>query len=58
MEKLAEGLSIKEIASLLNVNAKTVSTYRTRLLNKLNLKSNAELTAYCLKNGLIKMDVS
>jgi DNA-binding NarL/FixJ family response regulator len=36
------------------LSAKTVSTYRTRLLEKLNLKSNAELMRYAIQNGLIE----
>jgi len=57
MEKLARGMSIKEISVALNLNAKTVTTYRTRLLKKLDLTSNAELTAYCLRHGVIEMEV-
>jgi DNA-binding NarL/FixJ family response regulator len=38
---------------LMNLNAKTVSTYRARVLRKLNLQSNAELIAYCLRRGLV-----
>jgi DNA-binding NarL/FixJ family response regulator len=36
------------------VSAKTVSTYRTRLLEKLNLKTNAELMRYAIDHGLIE----
>lgn len=50
---LAEGRSITDIASLLNVNATTVSTYRSRILSKMNLKTNAQMTQYALEHNLI-----
>lgn len=43
---LASGTSIADIATALSVNASTVSTYRSRILEKMNMKSNAELTMY------------
>jgi DNA-binding NarL/FixJ family response regulator len=43
---LASGVSITDIAAALSVNASTVSTYRSRILEKMNMKSNAELTMY------------
>jgi PAS domain S-box-containing protein len=46
------GKSVKEIATGLALSEKTVSTYRTRILTKLNLKSTAELMRYALKNGI------
>jgi two-component system, NarL family, invasion response regulator UvrY len=52
---LARGVSVKEIAESLFLSPKTVSTYRTRVLAKLNVSSNAELTAYALRNGLIEL---
>lgn len=58
MQRIAEGKSIKEIATAMNVNAKTVSTYRARVLKKLGLRSNAELTAYCLRRQLVTIDDS
>lgn len=54
LHKLATGKSVTEIADELFISVKSVSTYRSRLLTKLNLKSNAELTYYALKNGLIE----
>lgn len=51
--QLAKGTSVSEIASSLNLSVKTVSTYRSRLLEKLCLSSNAELAAYAIRNGLI-----
>ncbi len=53
MFRLASGHRLSEIASELNLSPKTVSVYRTRVLEKLGLQSNAELTAYCLRNGLL-----
>jgi DNA-binding NarL/FixJ family response regulator len=43
---LASGTSIADIAVALSVNASTVSTYRSRILEKMNMRSNAELTMY------------
>ena len=51
--KLAGGLSPTEIATELNISIKTVSTYRTRILEKMSLKTNADLTYYAIKNGLV-----
>ncbi|HSI37679.1 MAG TPA: response regulator transcription factor [Methylotenera sp.] len=51
--KLAGGLSPTEIAGELNISIKTVSTYRTRILEKMSLKTNADLTYYAIKNGLV-----
>jgi DNA-binding NarL/FixJ family response regulator len=50
---LARGRSVGEVAEAMALSAKTVSTYRTRLLLKLKLHSNSELTYYALKNGLM-----
>lgn len=51
--KLARGETAGEIAKALSLSVKTVSTYRTRLLEKMNLSSNSDLTYYALKNRLI-----
>lgn len=51
---IAAGRSISEIAKDLNLSAKTVSTYRTRLLTKLRLHSNVELARYAAEHGLVK----
>jgi DNA-binding NarL/FixJ family response regulator len=50
---IAAGKSVKEIAAELSLSVKTVSTYRARLLEKMNLGTNAELMHYALQNGLI-----
>lgn len=52
-QMLAAGTPIKEIASTLFISAATVSTYRTRVLTKLALDSNADLVRYALEHSLI-----
>jgi DNA-binding NarL/FixJ family response regulator len=52
--KLAAGRSVGDIADELFLSNKTVSTYRSRILEKMNAKSNADLTYYAIKNGLIQ----
>ncbi|MGC3973502.1 MAG: response regulator transcription factor [Nitrospira sp.] len=52
-QMLAAGTPIKEIAGSLFISAATVSTYRTRVLTKLGLDSNAELVRYALEHSLI-----
>ena len=51
--RLARGESVSGIADTLNLSVKTVSTYRSRLLEKLEVASNAELAAYALRHGLM-----
>jgi len=51
--RLARGESVTEIGRALHLSVKTISTYRTRLLEKLGVSSNAELAAYAIRNGLI-----
>ena len=50
---IAEGKTISEIATQLSLGATTVSTYRARILEKMNMKTNADLTRYALENKLI-----
>lgn len=50
---LSGGKSVSEIAAQLSLSVTTVSTYRARILEKMNMKSNAELTRYALEKGLI-----
>jgi len=52
---IAIGKSIKEIANELILSEKTISTYRNRILKKLNLKNNAEIIYYAIKNKLINI---
>jgi len=56
MIMLVEGLTSSEISQNLNLSIKTVSTYRTRLLQKMNLKNNAQLTYYAVKHKLISQE--
>ena len=51
--KLATGETAGSIAEHLSLSVKTVSTYRSRLMEKMNLASNSDLTYYALKNKLI-----
>jgi len=51
--KLAKGEAVTQIAEELFLSVKTVSTYRTRILAKMGLKTNADLTYYAIKNQLI-----
>lgn len=53
MIKLANGKTLQEIGDELLISIKTVSTYRTRVMGKLKLHKNSELTRYCLSNQLI-----
>ena len=52
--KLATGTTVSEVARELSLSVKTVSTYRSRVLEKMRLRSNADITTYALKNGLIQ----
>jgi two-component system, NarL family, invasion response regulator UvrY len=51
--QLAAGKTVTAIGDELCLSVKTVSTYRTRILEKMNLSRNAELTAYALRNNLM-----
>lgn len=53
MTAIARGQSLKEIAAELSLSAKTVGTYHTRLLAKLGLKSDVEVTRYAILNKLV-----
>ncbi len=50
---IASGNSLSQIAIELNLSVKTVSTYRARILEKMNLKSNVELTHYAIRHHLV-----
>jgi two-component system invasion response regulator UvrY len=53
MYMIASGKTVTEIAEELNLSVKTISTYRARILEKMNMKTNAELTRYAFQNSLI-----
>jgi len=52
--KLASGNAVSEIARELCLSVKTVSTYRARILEKLHLRTNADLTSYAMRNEIIQ----
>jgi two-component system, NarL family, invasion response regulator UvrY len=52
--RLAQGETIGHMAESMSLSVKTVSTYRTRVMEKMNLSSNSDLTYYAMKNGLIQ----
>ena len=51
---IASGKTVTEIARQLSLSINTISTYRLRILDKLNMKSNAEITHYAIKNQLVE----
>ena len=53
MLMIASGKSVKEIAAELCLSVKTISTYRARVMEKMNMKKNAELTLYAVRNRLM-----
>jgi two-component system, NarL family, invasion response regulator UvrY len=53
MRRLGSGLTVSEIAGELALSTKTVSTYRTRILEKMELATNADLVRYAARHGLI-----
>lgn len=53
--RLASGLTTKEVADALNLSPSTVETYRGRVLDKLNLRNNTELTRFAIRRGLIDL---
>lgn len=54
MRMLASGKTVKEIAQELSLSVKTISTHRTRLLRKMNMKTNAQLASYAIQNKLVE----
>jgi len=55
MRKLALGATNKEIAVTYNISIKTVDTYRSRVLKKLGLRNNADLSRYAIQNKLVEV---
>jgi len=53
LRMLGSGQTVSEIAASLSLSVKTLSTYRARLLDKLQMRSNAELMRYAIENGLV-----
>ena len=54
MRLIASGKTVTEIAELLSLSDKTISTYRARILEKMGMKTNAELTHYAIRNQLVE----
>jgi DNA-binding NarL/FixJ family response regulator len=54
LRALGSGMAVKEVAEQMKLSSKTVSTYRTRLLDKMGFKSTADLVRYVVGNGLLK----
>jgi DNA-binding NarL/FixJ family response regulator len=54
MRLLASGKTVSQVAHELSLSVKTVSTHRSRILQKMNMRTNAELTVYAVKNGLVE----
>jgi two-component system, NarL family, invasion response regulator UvrY len=53
MRLIASGKTVTEIAGLLSLSDKTISTYRARLLEKMGMNTNAELTRYAIQNKIV-----
>jgi len=53
MCRIASGKSVSEIAAESSLSIKTISTYRARALEKMNMRTNALLTRYAIRNGLV-----
>jgi len=54
MRMIASGVPLKEIGDRLHVSVKTISSYRARIMEKMQMKSNAQLTRYAMTHGLIE----
>jgi DNA-binding NarL/FixJ family response regulator len=55
LQLLAEGRSGKEIASILNISPRTVEFHKYRMMEKLNIKTSAELVQYAVRHGIISL---
>ena len=53
LKRLASGKTVSEIATTLSLSVNTISTYRSRILDKMSMQNNAELTLYAVENKLI-----
>jgi DNA-binding NarL/FixJ family response regulator len=53
LQRIASGKTVSEIAEEISLSVNTISTYRTRILEKLSLHNNAALTRYAMDNGLV-----
>lgn len=53
LKMLASGRTVSQVAAALGLSVKTVSTHRTRMLKKMSMSTNAELTSYAVRHGLV-----
>jgi DNA-binding NarL/FixJ family response regulator len=56
LQLIAEGASTREIAEQLHISVKTAETHRAHLMEKLDMRSTAELTQYAIRKGVISLD--
>ncbi len=54
MRMIASGMTLKQIADELSLSEKTISTYRTRIMEKMNMRKNTELVRYVMQHGLLE----
>jgi len=54
--RLARGSTTREVSEALSLSLSTVETYRSRILEKLNLRNNSDLTRFAIRRGLIDLD--
>ncbi|MDX6611236.1 MAG: hypothetical protein QOD75_422 [Blastocatellia bacterium] len=54
MRLIASGKTVGEVAELLSLSDKTISTYRARIMEKMGMKTNAEITHYAIRNNLVE----
>ena len=57
LQFIARGKTVSEIGNILSLSVKTISTNRSRILKKMNLKNNAELICYAVKHDLVEIDI-
>ena len=53
---LASGKTVKEAAADMSLSFKTISTYRARILEKMNLQNNSQIMRYAVRHGLVSTD--
>jgi len=56
LQLLAEGMAAKEIADYLKISVKTVETHRRKMMDKLDMRGNAELTKFAVREGLVSIE--
>jgi two-component system, NarL family, invasion response regulator UvrY len=55
LRMIVEGKSISEIGDILSLNVNTISTYRSRIMEKMNIRTNADLVKYSMENKLFNL---